>query len=146
MDELKIELASDHREFFPGEEVAGTVSWRLGKAPREVHLHLLWYTQGKGDRDAQLIRTVEFQHPASEDSRPFHIYLPRGPYSFSGRLVSIIWGFELIANSSKEAANEEIVLSPTGKEVRPPNADEQEAGHPLVQKIKSWFGGGNARA
>jgi hypothetical protein len=124
MDELKIEFASERRNFHPGEEVTGTVSWKLGSKPETVTLHLLWHTEGRADPEVELIRTVPFDNPPAEDRRPFSVYLPRGPYSFSGNLIALNWMFELVADSTKEIASERIVLSPTGEAIRPQEAEE----------------------
>jgi hypothetical protein len=43
---------------------------------------------------------------------------PSGPYSFSGRLISLLWALEAVAEPGGEVARREIVLSPSGEEVR----------------------------
>jgi hypothetical protein len=43
--------------------------------------------------------------------------LPLAPYSFSGKLISLIWGLELVLEPSQETARFEFTLSPTGEEI-----------------------------
>ena len=43
--------------------------------------------------------------------------LPAGPYSFSGRLISLIWALELVAEPGNHVARVEITLGPDGQEV-----------------------------
>jgi hypothetical protein len=78
---------------------------------------LFWHTRGKGTEDMDAVHQLSFPHPMAQESRPFSFSLPRGPYSFSGKLISLIWEIELIAASSKETARIEIVLSPSKKEI-----------------------------
>ncbi len=119
MGKLSIQFADERRAFNPCEKVEGTVSWEFNEAPETIFLNLLWYTEGKGDPEAEIVRSIPFENPAAHESRPFSVYLPRGPYSFSGKLIAIHWTLELIANPGRQFAFEEIVISPTGREIRP---------------------------
>jgi hypothetical protein len=46
------------------------------------------------------------------------VQLPWGPYSFSGKLISLIWAFELIALPSEDSIRQEIVIGPDAREVQ----------------------------
>ena len=59
-------------------------------------MRLFWYTRGKGTEDVGLVDTVAFPNPQTTDQRTFRFALPEAPYSFSGKLISIIWAIELI--------------------------------------------------
>ena len=50
-------------------------------------------------------------------NRPFRFQLPDAPYSFSGKLISLIWAIEAVAEGIKEAARYEFVLAPEGREI-----------------------------
>jgi hypothetical protein len=54
----------------------------------------------------------------TEDARSFRFRLPESPYSFSGKLISLTWALELVAEPSKELARQEITLAPGGEAVR----------------------------
>jgi hypothetical protein len=43
--------------------------------------------------------------------------LPEGPYSFSGKLISLIWALELACSPGSETVRREITVSPTGHEI-----------------------------
>ena len=43
--------------------------------------------------------------------------LPPAPYSFSGKLISLIWAVEVVAEGIKEASRLEFTLSPDGREI-----------------------------
>jgi hypothetical protein len=46
------------------------------------------------------------------------VRLPETPYSFSGRLISLLWALELVAPPSKTVGRQELVVAPGGQEVR----------------------------
>jgi hypothetical protein len=117
MDTLTIQLEQNETAFRPGDVVAGTVSWRLEDQVREVELCLLWYTQGKGDDDAGLVKTVTFEQPSPSDQRRFRFTLPNGPYSFSGSLISLTWALELSTRPGDSCERKEITVGPTGREI-----------------------------
>jgi hypothetical protein len=118
MPSLQIDLGDDRSAFEPGEELAGTASWKLEAPPRTVELRLFWFTRGKGTEDAGVVETLRFDQPQLEDRRPFRLRLPDAPYSFSGRLVSLIWALELVAEPSNAVSRRELVMAPDGREVR----------------------------
>jgi hypothetical protein len=116
MSDLEIRTRDDKTDFLPGEEMAGEVSWHADAAPRSAELRLFWHTQGKGTRDVEVIETISFESPARQDRRDFRFTLPESPYSFSGKLVSLIWALELVL-STDETERLEIVISPSRTEI-----------------------------
>lgn len=117
MSTMEIKTLDDRIRFVPGEEVVGTVSWRLDRPAERIGLRLFWYTKGKGTEDVGIAKTVLFDAPRAQEQREFHLRLPAGPYSFSGKLISLIWALEAVAKPSQEMTRREIVLSPSGVEV-----------------------------
>ncbi len=117
MSELEIRTRDDRTEFLPGEELAGEVSWQSDSAPGPVELRLFWHTEGKGTRDVEEIETISFNVPGRQDRRDFRFQLPDSPYSFSGKLVSVVWSLELVLLGSGETERLGIVISPTRSEI-----------------------------
>lgn len=115
MSELMIGIPEGRTGFRPGETVSGTVSWSVAGPPAIAALTLGWQTRGKGDTDSDVVKKILFDQPRAVDERAFSITLPEGPYSFSGRLISLIWSLEL--EVGEHARRLEIVVSPTGREV-----------------------------
>jgi len=113
----EIEIEAGRRVFAPGDEVTGTVHWRLDEAPESVSLRLFWQTQGRGDSDVDVVEEKVVETPGADDRRPFRFRLPEGPYTFSGQLISLLWGLELVAEPAGALAHVEITVSPTGGEV-----------------------------
>lgn len=117
MDVLRIDLENDARNFQPGEEVSGRVIWSGGDKVESAFLRLFWHTSGKGDRDYHIEAEEKFGG-SSAGSQPFRFLLPEGPYSFSGKLISLIWALELVVLPSGETKKVDIVVAPNGREVR----------------------------
>jgi hypothetical protein len=118
MEWIQVETRDGATAFVPGETVEGTASWQLEKAAQSVELRLFWYTQGKGDQDVGVVATVPFPEPALQDRRSFRIPLPAGPYSFSGKLISLLWALEVVAEPGSRAGRLEIIVSPSRREIQ----------------------------
>jgi hypothetical protein len=132
MSESKIELQDDRTSFEPGEQISGRVTWEFDSVPRKMELRLFWFTRGKGTEDVQVENTVEFENPRVAESRTFQFCLPESPFSFSGKLISLIWAIELVAQPVKAVSRLEIVVAPGGQEVLLNSLPESEI-------KKTWF-------
>jgi len=117
MGKLNIELNDSRNVFAPGGQVEGRIEWSLDANPTTLTLSLLWYTSGKGTRDVGVLCTNRIDSPGALGSDKFSFTLPPGPYSFSGKLISLIWALELTSTPGSETVREEIVVSPTGREI-----------------------------
>ena len=115
MDSLKIEIKAEQTFFKPGQIISGNVQWCCSEVPYKASIQLLWYTEGKGDEDIGLAEEMRLENLQASDSRWFEFQAPIGPYSFSGKLISLTWALELQAG--KECVRKEIVISPTGNEI-----------------------------
>src|SRR5690606_32463287 len=107
----------DRTVYRPGEIMTGSVGWDLDKPPTAVELRLFWHTRGKGDRDVGIADRIAFDQPQQRDQRDFSLTLPDRPFSFSGKLISLMWALELVAQPGNAHQRLEITLSPTGAEV-----------------------------
>lgn len=117
MNTLEVALERGQTAFRPGEEVRGTASWSLEEPPKAVEVRLFWHTQGKGDQDVEVVETTVLPGPGQMDRREFRFRLPEGPYSFSGKLISLLWAIEVVASPGDMAGRAGIVVSPSGREV-----------------------------
>ncbi|HJX27404.1 MAG TPA: hypothetical protein VJ885_05795 [Thermoanaerobaculia bacterium] len=115
---ILVETNDGATSFRPGDVVEGTVRWQFAEAPGEVELRLFWHTEGRGDQDLDVVQTVPFANPGAVDRRSFRVRLPEGPYSFSGKLITLAWGLEAVAQPDGWSGGIPIVLSPTGEEIR----------------------------
>lgn len=114
---LEIKLESGGVAFMPGDTLRGSVEWMEDEGPDAVEVRLIWYTEGRGDQDVGIARTLRIEHPSATGSANFEFEAPGGPYSCSGRLISIRWAVEAVTRPGKLTARSEIVLAPEGREV-----------------------------
>lgn len=129
MNELSIELEDGRTHYKPRKAIRGVARWRLEPAADEplegLEVRLFWYTEGKGDRDVGGMVTERVPEGGNDGSYEFTFSAPRAPHSFSGTLISLIWAIELVALPSGDAARQEIVVSPTGEEIRLTSAEDE---------------------
>lgn len=117
MNGFHIEIADKKTAFAPGETIDGAVSWQLEAPPRQVFLRLFWFTKGKGAEDMEVVSEILFDDPRATETRLFTMTLPQSPYSFNGKLVSIVWALELGAEGKDAAFRQEIVIAPFGQPI-----------------------------
>lgn len=117
MSWLRVDAASGGTEFRPGESFSGTASWSLDAPAKHVDIRLFWYTEGRGTQDVAVVDSLRVEAPQASDRRDFLFTLPAQPYSFSGRLISLHWAVEVVAEPSGEAQRFGFTLSPTGRTV-----------------------------
>jgi len=112
MENLWLSLEDNRTRYRPGETLTGRVGWQVETAPRQAELRLFWYTSGIGTRDVGIIETIPFDPPRAQDERSFSLRLPAAPYTFSGRLVSLIWALELVLEPGERTQRVEIEVTP----------------------------------
>ncbi len=113
---MSIEIEDDRRVYEPGSEISGRALWVLQDPPKDVQLRLFWYTEGKGTQDVGIADEVSFG-PNPEGRETFRLHFPDTPCSFSGRLLSIRWALELVAEPSGETERIDLVMGPGRREI-----------------------------
>lgn len=103
--------------FKPGELVEGRAAWTTEEDVEAVEVRLFWYTTGKGTRDVEVVRTLRSDEPGTSGHRDFSIRLPEGPYSFSGKLITLAWAIEIVALPGGETERIDLVVGPQPVEV-----------------------------
>ena len=117
MDLIEIHLAGDGESFAPGEPITGAVSWRLDAPATGVEIRLFWYTRGKGTTDVQVVKAQHFDSAGMSGQRSFRFVLPEEPYSFSGKLISLVWALEAVVQPGDRTQRLELVVGPGAREV-----------------------------
>ena len=103
----------------PGSEVRGRVDWQAAvERPETVMISLLWYTEGKGTEDVEIVDQIEIEDPPAAGSREFSFTLPDFPWSFSGTLVSVLWRVEASIEPDGGGEHVGLVSAPGGEEIR----------------------------
>jgi hypothetical protein len=116
MSNLRLGLRENRTAYAPGETITGAVDWDGEKPPRSAEVRLGWLTRGKGSEDHAIAETMHFDDPVATDLRTFTFTAPAEPYSFSGRLISLIWVVEAVLQPGDRLARQEIVIAPEGRE------------------------------
>lgn len=114
---LHLGLRDNQTAYRPGEEIGGAAHWELERMPKSAEVRLCWFTRGKGTEDSAVVETIHFEAPQQGDVRTFAFRAPAEPYSFSGKLISLIWCVELVIQPGDFFERIEITLGPQGKEV-----------------------------
>ena len=117
MNVINVTLDANVSAFEPGQTIAGEAIWNLDAPAKAIEISLIWYTLGKGDTDRGKPWTHRVEHPAPEGRERFSLTLPAGPYSFSGRLISLLWAIEATVLPGKTKFQRELVLAPGQREV-----------------------------
>ena len=110
-----ITLEIEETELQPGDQIKARAAWQMSSVPESIEFHLLWHTKGKGTEDIEIVETTNIQVHDRAGYHEVQFQLPNQPYSFSGKLISLIWGLEMIVDD--EFLRKEFTLSPTGREV-----------------------------
>ena len=110
MSVIKFEIDEGRTHFFPGETITGRGAWHFDAKPDVVEVRLLWYTEGKGTRDTHVEESVVLESDQTWGDAPFSLSVPDGPYSFSGKLVTLIWAVEIVAEPSNESYAQDITI------------------------------------
>jgi len=110
---IHIALQDGTREFAPGQKVSGELCWsELASGGSDLYLDLVYYTEGKGQQDREVVQELTFRASGSAGALPFSLKLPDAPYSFEGVLITLKWALEAHLVGSKAESREEIILSP----------------------------------
>ena len=116
MTTLQLILPDNRTSFEPGESIQVLAEWMLEPSVTAIELRLMWTTSGKGGTDQQIVQRWPFENPTLRESKIVDVKLPDSPYSFSGKLISLSWTFELIAQPFGTSVKAGFILSPTRSE------------------------------
>ncbi|MCG6948403.1 MAG: hypothetical protein LJE93_05755 [Acidobacteria bacterium] len=103
--------------FKPGGLLEGRATWHLDEDAEAIEIRLFWYTAGKGTQDVGIVRSIRVDMPERSGHRDFSFLVPEGPYSFSGKLVTLAWAVELIALPGGETERLDLQIGPQPVEV-----------------------------
>ena len=126
--ELGIFIAGGQTGFRPGETLNVSALWALPVAPGMLEARLFWYTRGKGTEDVGVVAVEKISGAEAAGERTLSFALPVQPWSFSGKLVSLLWAVELVAEPGGQSARAEFTLSPDGTEILLHGADGSGGG------------------
>ena len=109
---LHLTLSDPHAAFAPGATLSGQLGWTLPPAATALELRLFWRTHGKGTPNVEVVDRLRIDAPPAYGQRAFSFVLPLQPHSFTGTLVSLAWGLELVAIGADAVKRGELVVAP----------------------------------
>ena len=125
---LKINL--EKTSFKPGNTISGDIVWSNERPETEnIEARLIWYTEGKGDQDVEVVDSISFEltgNSTQNGQGRFEFVAPHRPSSFSGKLISLMWAIEAIVYPGKNGERTDIVVSRTGREIVLDRSYEQD--------------------
>jgi len=132
MNRLELSLNAPGALYFPGEELRGTLVWELERDPDRLEIALFWSTEGKGSTDSHTAASEAWEFPGVSGRREFRFTLPEAPHSFTGKLISLIWGVEATCKKPKLRAFVPFVMSPAGEALQLGEPEEEDSKTPAV--------------
>lgn len=109
----------------PGELLRGELLWALDEPPEKIELSLGWWTEGRGDKDANIEHMLEWRSMESAGKESFEMKLPESPYSFEGHLISLKWALELRTANGKQSTTLNLLIAPTDEPIALPLIEDE---------------------
>jgi hypothetical protein len=118
VERITLQTADGRQACTPGAELRGSVTWELEKPATRMEVRLFWFTRGKGTTDVQVVKIDRVDVMTLRGRHDFRFVLPQEPYSFSGKLISLVWAVEAIIEPGERMARLELVLAPEAREIQ----------------------------
>jgi len=122
-----LEITLEKGSYTPAESISGAVRWQLEGSVESIEIRLFYYTEGKGTSDVVMVESIDIPNPSLSGSQDFRWNLPQTPYSFSGKLISLIWAIEAVVLPSGEAEHCQFQMAPEGREVDIRNVHDESS-------------------
>ena len=116
MSEFSIRTLDGRIAFEPGEEITVVAEWQCPVVPPSLEIRLGWTTAGKGTIDYAIEKSIAIENARPSETREVKLQLPEAPYSFSGKLISLVWSLELFTEPGS-SPRMEITIAPGAKEI-----------------------------
>lgn len=98
-----IDLRLEQSQIVPSHTLSGEFTWqpdKPDKEPKSADVSLLWFTEGRGTRDSQVVAEQKFEPERllKYGQRPFQFQFNvpyDAPLTYSGHLFRLIWEVEV---------------------------------------------------
>lgn len=93
--------------------------WDLSEARKRLALRLFWYTAGIGTVDLGVVDEWVLDTPDLCGEQVFDLRIPEVvPVSCAGKLVSVLWAVEFVAEPGGALERQELTVAPQGEVLR----------------------------
>lgn len=117
MSSIHLQLRDGERALEPGAPIDVVATWSDVQGHEQLAVSLLWYTQGKGSEDTRTVARQVLQLHDASGRAELSFEGPLEPWSFSGRLVSLVWAIEGTLEPGGAVHRVELVIAPEAREV-----------------------------
>lgn len=116
---ISIQIDDGNKNFAPGDTITGEVHWDGLPADVDsvITVELAFHTEGKGTSQREVYEEREWTIASADGKQSFTFEAPAWPWSFSGKLVAIVWGLDAW-NGDDHAQNFPVTISPGGEEMK----------------------------
>src|SRR5262245_10729919 len=117
---ITIVLKGSTNQYRPEQKIYGTVHWNLPQSSEQIELSLLWYTIRPGPLEhlrlvgggSTMVDSLLIQSPLQIASQDFEFSIPIGPYTYTGKLFSIIWGVLAVSKPDNTKSSIHLTVHP----------------------------------
>ena len=113
-----IDLKFKGSRFKPGQVLDLRLVWADKHPFERMSLSLVWHTRGRGTPENHIAFSVDIENQNPSGDQRISLRLPDGPYSYSGKFITLSWTLEAILHESEQEHIKTIVIGPNQKEQR----------------------------
>ncbi len=120
MSVLFLATEGNQARFEPGEVVGIQTRWDFESPPDAIEVRLVWHIERLSEEKPSWIVIPDksrIENPDAQGDHACQMALPEMPFSFSGKLISLRWGVEVVALPFLEATRLDISVSPDRRSV-----------------------------
>lgn len=114
---VSLELDDALAAHTPQSTFAVTVRWSGGEEGTTGSVRLVWWTEGKGDRDFEVVAEHALEDAGAEGEAALELTFPAMPYSYAGKMISVRWGVEAVFQPGEHLELLPLVMGPAGEGV-----------------------------
>ena len=115
---ISIQLDDDRKRFAPGDTISGEIRWSdlTPDTKTVITLDLAFHTEGKGTEQREVHHHLEWPIVSTAETHEFSFDGPTWPWSFSGKLISLVWSLDAW-EGKKHAVALPLTVAPNGEEI-----------------------------
>lgn len=113
-NKILLHLKNDKNSYSPGEILRGGIEWDFIDDVPEICIQVFWYTKGRGEQEAETVKSETINRPLKSGKQDFSLKLPHAPYSYKGQITGLGWAVKASAMKDKVNAIQEIIIAPAG--------------------------------
>jgi hypothetical protein len=136
-NKILLHLKNNKNSYYPGETLRGSIEWDFIDDVPEISIQVFWYTKGRGEQEAETVKSETISRPLKSGKQDFSMELPHAPYSYKGQISGVDWAVKASAMKDKVNAIQEIIIAPAGIPIKLTQVPDAVSNLPkFLQKFK----------